>query len=258
MKLSLNTGRLCSAGSGATRYPASSLLFGPPTPTSPSASALVTPRSRPTSADASSFAGPRGPAAACLHPIRTPRSGTDDRLPVCPDLSKERSGSPRCLGRPLHPCHGHVPRRCFALSPYPSYVAFAFRTYDPLGTGNRQFRGWNATAHMLAHLRIAGVVTSTVARLATDLAGYSLVGRVSHPLDDSPNFVATAWFYSFRTSLAWSQRTRARARARARLHRAIRAEEAFCPEAFASSSIHALPWRERARARARARVRARI
>jgi hypothetical protein len=35
---------------------------------------------------------------------------------------------------------------------------------------------------MLAHLRIAGVVTFAVARLATDLAGYSLVVRVSHPL----------------------------------------------------------------------------
>jgi hypothetical protein len=58
---------------------------------------------------------------------------------------------------------------------------------------------------MLAHLRIAGVVTFAVARLATDLAGYSLVVRALHPTDDLPNFVATAWFYSFRTSIAWSQ-----------------------------------------------------
>jgi hypothetical protein len=45
---------------------------------------------------------------------------------------------------------------------------------------------------MLAHLRIAGVVTFAVARLATDLAGYSLVVQVSHLMDDVPNFVATA------------------------------------------------------------------
>ncbi len=61
-------------------------------------------------------------------------------------------------------------------------------------------------AHMLAHLRIADVVTDAVARLATGLTGYSLAGRVSHPLDDVPNFVITACSYSFRTSLAWSQR----------------------------------------------------
>jgi hypothetical protein len=47
-------------------------------------------------------------------------------------------------------------------------------------------------AVLFACLRIAGVVTSAVARLATDLAGYSLVGRVSHPLDDVPNFMNSA------------------------------------------------------------------
>jgi hypothetical protein len=41
---------------------------------------------------------------------------------------------------------------------------------------------------MLARLRIATVVADDVARLATDLAGYSLVGRASHPLDDFSEF----------------------------------------------------------------------
>jgi hypothetical protein len=45
---------------------------------------------------------------------------------------------------------------------------------------------------MFARLRIAGVVAFTVARLATVLVGYSLVGQVSHLLDDVPNFMATA------------------------------------------------------------------
>jgi hypothetical protein len=70
-----------------------------------------------------------------------------------------------------------------------------------LGTGIRQFRGWLAAAHILAYLRIADVVTFAVARLATDLAGYSLVGQVSHPLDDEPNFVTTAWFTPFGPAL---------------------------------------------------------
>jgi hypothetical protein len=68
---------------------------------------------------------------------------------------------------------------------------------NPWAPGFRTFRGWIAAAHMLAHLRIAGVVTSAVARLATDLAGYSLVARDLHPMDDLPSFVATAWCYSF-------------------------------------------------------------
>src|SRR5664279_1659499 len=37
----LNTGRLCSAGSGANRSPASTLVCSPPTPSLPSAAALV-------------------------------------------------------------------------------------------------------------------------------------------------------------------------------------------------------------------------
>jgi neurotransmitter:Na+ symporter, NSS family len=42
---------------------------------------------------------------------------------------------------------------------------------------------------MLAHLRIVHIVTDANARLTTDLPGSALVGRVSHPLDDSSNFL---------------------------------------------------------------------
>lgn len=45
----INTARLCSAGSGATRSPASSLVCGPPTPSSSSAGAVVCSRGRPSS-----------------------------------------------------------------------------------------------------------------------------------------------------------------------------------------------------------------
>ena len=44
------------------------------------------------------------------------------------------------------------------------------------------------TAHLLAHLRIAVVVTHSVARLATDLLVSALVRRALHPLDGSSEF----------------------------------------------------------------------
>jgi hypothetical protein len=59
-------------------------------------------------------------------------------------------------------------------------------------------------AHRLAHLRIPRRVTETVARLATDLPGWALVGRDSHPLDDKRKFVTLPHRHSFPTSIAWS------------------------------------------------------
>jgi hypothetical protein len=44
-------------------------------------------------------------------------------------------------------------------------------------------------ARTLARLRIAGRVAAPVARLATGWGGYPFAGRVSHPLDDIPNFM---------------------------------------------------------------------
>jgi hypothetical protein len=51
------------------------------------------------------------------------------------------------------------------------------------------FRGRCPLARPLARLRIAGHVAASVARLATGWGGYPLAGRVSHPLDDIPNFM---------------------------------------------------------------------
>lgn len=53
----------------------------------------------------------------------------------------------------------------------------------PWASGEWLFRGCIPTAHTLACLRIAVVVTHAVARLATDLRVFALVGRDSHPLD---------------------------------------------------------------------------
>ena len=76
-------------------------------------------------------------------------------------------------------------RRTLALR---EYAAVAFRAGEPLGAGLRSFRGWLTAARSLACLRIADVVTAVVARLATDLVGYPVAGRVSHPLDDFSEF----------------------------------------------------------------------
>jgi hypothetical protein len=58
------------------------------------------------------------------------------------------------------------------------------------------FRGRIPTARAPARLRFADVVASAVARLASDPPGSALIGRDSHPLDDSSEFQeVTASFY---------------------------------------------------------------
>ena len=67
--------------------------------------------------------------------------------------------------------------------------------------------GLNAPAHTFARLRIADVVTSAVARLATDLPGSALVGSVSHRLDDDSEFQGSIVF-SYPNGPALPGRTR--------------------------------------------------
>lgn len=55
-------------------------------------------------------------------------------------------------------------------------------------SGIRCFRGCIPTVHSLACLCINASVAEHAARLATDLPGWALAGRVSHPLDDLPSF----------------------------------------------------------------------
>ena len=67
--------------------------------------------------------------------------------------------------------------------------AAAFRRPVAFGIRDRlSFRGCIPMAHTLAYLRFAHAVTDTGARLTSDLPDLALVGRVSHPLDDSSNF----------------------------------------------------------------------
>jgi hypothetical protein len=79
----------------------------------------------------------------------------------------------------------------------------AFRVFDLLGFPGRRISGLYPAAHLFACLRINRPVTVTAARLATDLRGWTLIGRDSHPLDDKPNFLRLSHSHSFRTSIAW-------------------------------------------------------
>jgi len=75
-------------------------------------------------------------------------------------------------------------------SPNLARAAVVFGPFNTLDTRDEiTFVAAFPTAHALAHLRIAGRVTATVARLATGWAGSPFAGRVSHPLDDVPNFI---------------------------------------------------------------------
>ncbi len=97
------------------------------------------------------------------------------------------------------------PAGCDLPSPYCGQTAVAFKESNPLGTRNDIiFVAACPTAHSLAHLRIAGRVTASGARLATGWAGSPFAGRGSHPLDNEPNAHKIIASHSFRTSLAWS------------------------------------------------------
>jgi hypothetical protein len=114
------------------------------------------------------------------------------RLPVLPVFPEEKRGPPRFLGRPLPACQGRTPRR---MQPPLTYFScgkatVAFRYFSTLGIRNgHRFRGRCPSARTLARLRIAGRVAAPVARLASGRGGYPFAGRVSHPLDDIPNFM---------------------------------------------------------------------
>ena len=72
------------------------------------------------------------------------------------------------------PCF-QTPPGAFATRPFSAAIAVAFSEYGPLGTPEcHSFRGQLCTAHGPACLRFAGVVTFTVARLASGVSGLTL------------------------------------------------------------------------------------
>jgi hypothetical protein len=77
-----------------------------------------------------------------------------------------------------------------SILPIPDSTFEALLELSTLGIRNgHRFRGRCPSARTLARLRIAGRVAAPVARLATGWGGYPFAGRVSHPLDDLPNFM---------------------------------------------------------------------
>ncbi len=133
-------------------------------------------------------------------------SETGHRLSESPDGFEEREGPPRLLGRPLPACRGATPRRIRPL------LAPTSLREDPRRRRHRlrakqnarhpeshSFRGHVLTAHTLAYLRFADLVTETVARFTTGSggltpgrAGFAPAGRRieiswSHRISSNPN-----------------------------------------------------------------------
>ena len=198
----INTGRLCSAGSGCHPVPRRHRSYAALRLPAPVGRGSGFPCRRPTSMRALVLC-PVG-RRTCVRE----RACVGDGSPGLRDagIVEERRGPPRLLGRPLRACRGRTPRRIRA-PPRPS----AERPLLPSGNSAPWASGkiivFGAacpTAHTLACLRIAGPVAATVARLATGLAGSALAGRGLHPLDDKPNFMKSSHLQFPLTSLAWS------------------------------------------------------
>src|SRR5262245_28487172 len=171
----INTGSLCSAGSGcqavprlrrsyaALRLPASfGHGSGSPCRWPPSMRALVLSPARPTT---------RAPATCRA-------SETGHRLSARPGCGEERRGPPRLRDRPLHTCHGRTPRRSPPSSPRRHVCKGVLLPSGKTGpSASGKTIGFGAAcpmAHMFARLRIADHISGIVARLTTGSGGLTL------------------------------------------------------------------------------------
>ena len=179
-----STGRLCSSGSGAFRSPSSSLLFGPPTPCSPWATAPVPLVCSLPGCACFFLAGSRG------HSLPRVRWGF---FPGSPDPGI--GPGKRRVSQFARPSSCFVPRSKTPLRasrPDPSRSRrCCLRRSVPLGHADCAFRGCVTRGPLLVCLRIVGSVTLPDARLTTSLPGSALAGWVSHPPDGTPNFKAS-------------------------------------------------------------------
>jgi hypothetical protein len=124
--------------------------------------------------------------------------------PRWPSHHLETSGPPGLLGRPLHTRRRQTPRPdpprpTRRIASVPSSALIRAWTSRDLA-----FSGLNPPAHMFARLRIANAVVATGARLTTDLSGCTLVGSVSHRLDDVLDFKESSLLLFLQASIAWS------------------------------------------------------
>jgi len=180
-----NTGRLCFGRVRApSRSPTSQLLCGPPTPSLPSASALVVPCLRPTPLRAlvlcrlgrPAARATRGHAARRRSVIGSPWAGL---------FTRRSEGLPGFWAVLFVRAVVEDPAGCGPLLAHDAEAAVAFRRSNTLGTRNviAFVAAW-PTAHTLACLRIAAPVAGYAARLATGLdgltpgrAGFAPAGR---------------------------------------------------------------------------------
>ncbi len=130
------------------------------------------PRQRPTSMQKLVLNRPRMPL------LTRGASETGHRLSAKPGCFEERGGPPGLLGRPLRMCRGATPRRTRPLLAPTSLREDQRRgrhrlqgKQNPRHPESHSFRGHLPTAHSLACLRFADLVTETVARLATGSGG---------------------------------------------------------------------------------------
>ena len=143
-----------------------------------------------------------------LHVLLRTRSALEmgHRHSVRPGYFEERRGPPRLLDHPLHTCRGATPRRNQPLLGHPRRGRHRLHAI----TNARQpelalFRGHPPTAHMLACLRIADLVTEAVARLTTGSGGLT-PGRTGFaPAGQQTKFHGVIAALQFQlTSRAWS------------------------------------------------------
>ena len=188
----INTGRLCSAGSGCHPVPRLHRSYAALRLPAPFGHGSGSPCRRPTSVRTLVLC-PLGRRHVRPHTRRA--SETGHRLSAKPEFVEERRGPPRLLGRPLRACHGRTPRRIRPLLARLRRGRCCLQVKSStLGIReDYRFRGRSPTAHTFACLRIAEPFSDDRRK-----AGYRL-GR-AHPW---PGGIRTRWTTD---KISWSHR----------------------------------------------------
>ena len=156
----------------ASKFPGVNARMQPSDFPAPFGRGFGSPCQRPTSMQGLVLSRPRVPLLA------RGASETGHRLSARPGSFEERRGPPGLLSRPLRARRGPTPRRIRSLLAPTSLREDPRRGRRRLqGKQNpghpecHSFRGRNPTAHTLAFLRFASLVTETGARIATGSGG---------------------------------------------------------------------------------------